>query len=210
MENDPRGRTLWEMFRDWVQAPSGANMPSEDAPLSTNLAAMRAEPPTYNPLDLRPGDDAVVNGARWSVTEFRDVTRHLAQSDFSFADYGVDAEEPTRLRVFPADAGGLFRILLHLYEEFPFDAGFVEVLDDTTGVFEITDDDTGVTDRFERLHGVQGAYNASARKTSAKGESREAVKYWDWWRNRDGAPPEFVFVEQIGRTFQIWRGEPVQ
>ncbi len=205
---DPRGKTLWEMFRDWMQKSEDPYPQSGQTAPASVVDQMRAEPEFYNPLGLNPGDLIQVNADSREVAEVHDITRRLQSSDFSCADYILKASEPEKVRVYPGDERGLVRIHLYLYEQFPVDPGFLDVVNDTTGVFDITDDNTGITTRYERLHGVTGPYRTSVRMLGPDGMNRGAMEYWDWWKN-DVTPVEFVFVERTGRTIQIWRGTPL-
>ena len=80
METEKKGKTLWEMMVERVQA--GGN--------GSGIAF-------YNPLDLRVGSAlrvAHVNGPEFSgydfaVQEIREYNRRIGGQDFRFADYGL-------------------------------------------------------------------------------------------------------------------------
>lgn len=206
--HDPRGKTIWEMFCDWLRSPGDTQFSGGQSSSFQAISEMREEPAFFNPLGAEPGATLNVGGENRVVTEVHDTTRRLQDRDFSFVDYFLESSEPEKLRVYPGDSGGFVHIHLFLYEEFPSDPGFIEVVNDTTGVFDITDDTTGETTRYDRVHGVQGPYHASVRIRTTGDTDRKPLQYWDWWRPTDDAP-EFVFVELSGRTVQIWRGATV-
>jgi len=111
--------------------------------------------------------------------------------------------DSVRIRCVP-DSAGESRLLLECVDTFPSSAEFLDVVNDDTGVFDITDDDTGATDRFERINGVQGPYEAMVRS----GRRIGSMDYWDWRRQCDDGAEEFVFVEHLKEDdrIEIWRG----
>src|SRR5439155_7280799 len=130
--------------------------------------------------------------------------RQIGGQAFVFTDYvlrGVnrntfDANEElaARLRVVPNPAGGHDSLLLTLDDEFGFAQNFLEVVQDTTGVFEVTDDATGALETFSRINDLRESYQAAVLVVSATTENgralmaqsaRAKVEYWDYWRDAD-------------------------
>jgi hypothetical protein len=224
-EPNPKGKTLWEMLMEKVR---GNNNNGHSTAVSFN-----------NPLDLRVGSPftmAFANGPEladynFTIVEIREYVRRMGGQEFEFTDYvlsgvhtktfDVDQNLALRLRVLPTEAGGQEKLLLRLYDEFPFAQDFLEVLKDPSGGFETTDDESEVTDTFERVNHLQESYEAavlSVAETTSEGQAAPKkttsakVEYWDYWRDMELGPgnttKEFVFVEMNSETgwFQIWRG----
>lgn len=218
-----QGKTLWEM-------------------LKTRLNKAGASIPFYNPLDYRIG--GLISLAKghpefeaydFTVKEILEFTRRIGGQEFKFADYVLsgtntktfDADDALTLRVraIQNPAGAFDSLLLRLYDEFTFDAAFLDVVKDTTGLFEITDDDTGATERYQRINDVKDSYEAAVLLITGTTEDGKAqpgkakpmkLEYWDYWRDApigDGpaTKKEFVFVEMNSDTgwIQIWRGEEI-
>ncbi len=207
MSDDPRGKTLWEMFLDWMRGEGEPErVVSSMPPLESSL------PPVPNPLGLVVGEARQLvpaNGEAFAqpvvVRELRHVVRRIAGRAFSFTDYVVvpPGYEEVRIRCVP-DSSGESRLLLECVDGFPMEDGFLEVVNDDTKVFDITDDDTGAKERFERVNGVMGPYRAMVRA----GRRVSTVDYWDWVRTVPDGSEEFVFVEHVLETgnVEIWRG----
>lgn len=216
-----QGKTLWEMLTERLN--------KSNAPL-----------PFQNPLDLRIG--AVVPVSRthrefqdydFYVREIREYTRKIGAQPFTFVDYVLrgtntktfdkDAEVLLRLRAVPNAAGGHDNLLLRLYDELAFDQGFLEVVNDATGLFEVTDDESGQTEQYSRINGLKDPYESVVMivtattddgKAPPKQLKTEKLQYWDYWRDVPVAGSEktkkqFLFIEMHGETgwFQIWHGE---
>ncbi len=218
---NPGGKTLWEMFSDRLKK-NGSNVSF------------------YNPLDLRIESAVQVSKSRpdytdfdFSVKEIREYTRRIGGQEFRFTDYvlqGINTKTfdnqdaiTIRLRAVPNPAGSREVLLLRLDDEMAFDSGFLEVLNDPTGVFDVTDDHTGKTDHFTRINEVKEAFEAVVMIIAGTTESGMAppgqittakLEYWDYWRDMpiaDGSTTkkQFLFVEMNSDTgwFQIWLGE---
>jgi hypothetical protein len=209
-----QGQTLWEM----LQAKLHGKPPA--APIEF-----------YNPLNHAIGDPVLVEepGAAYenfnfSVQSILETDRAIGQQIFKFTDYvlgGTNAngdKATLRLRCVPNTIGGGDKILLALADEFKFDPGFLEVLNDASGQFNITDDESQQTEGFERINGTSGSYATVVRvMTLTKAgvcaapdqEQHFHGEYWDYWRETPPASvKEFVFIELNADTgwFQIWRG----
>ncbi len=226
MENDQKGKTLWEMLVERVHG-QGAN--------SANGTGLAFE----NPLDLRVGSPLVVaysNGPEFAdfnftVQEIREYNRRIGGQEFRFTDYvlrgintktfDADAALTLRLRAAPNQAGARDTLLLRLHDEFAFAEDFLGVLKDTTGLLEMTDDQSGVKETFSRINGLRESYEAAVLVVSetnhdGKGTSGKLsplkVEYWDYSREVEisggRTTTEFAFVEMDSDTgwFQIWRG----
>ena len=220
MQDQEKGKTLWEMFTERLRG--GGN--------GAGIAFA-------NPLGLLVGSAATVpysNGAEFadydfSVQEIREYTRRIGGQDFQFTDYvlrGVNKKTfastdtlPCRLRSIPKQAGGHDSLLLRLEDEFAFAEDFLGVVRDSSGTFEVKDDESGDTATFSRINELREAYEAAVLVISettpdgkaARGKtSAVKLEYWDYWRDLDVAAgrKEFLFVEMNCDTgwFQIWRG----
>jgi hypothetical protein len=226
MDNDQKGKTLWEMLMERVRHQGG------DGANDSGLAF-------ENPLDLRVGSPVVVaysNGPEFAdfnftVREIREYNRRIGGQEFRFTDYvlrGVntktfdaDAALTVRLRAVPNQAGAHDTLLLRLYDEFAFAEDFLGVLKDTTGLIEMTDDQSGVKETFSRMNGLRESYEAAVlvvAETTPDGKGTSGslsplkVEYWDYSREVEigggHTATEFAFVEMDSDTgwFQIWRG----
>jgi len=216
---EKQGKTLWEMCKERF----GSN--------GSHLTF-------YNPLDLRVGSMVPVTDSRtefegfdFSVTEIREYTRRMGGQDFRFTDYvliginpktigGVD-KITLRLRAAPNEAGTHDTLLLRLSDELAFDQGFLDVVNDTTGIFEVGEDD-GQKETYQRLNDVKGSYQAVVLvikgttddgKANRNQTSAGKLEYWDYWREvtlpgGQATKTEFLFVEMNADTgwFQIWIG----
>jgi hypothetical protein len=216
---EKEGKTLWEMLMDRLNKGNGSGVAF------------------LNPLELSVGAAVPVahaNGPEFagydfSVQEIREYTRTIGGRPFRFSDYvlrGVNTNSfaagdvlTARLRAVPNEAGGHDRLLLRPYDEFAFAEEFLEVLNDTTGVFEVSDDDTEAKQVFTRINDLRGPHEAAVLVVSdmtpeGKAGKSSALKlqYWDYWRDVElderTVTKEFVFVEMNTETgwFQIWRG----
>jgi hypothetical protein len=221
MQPENKGKTLWEMLCDRLQAGNGAGIAFS------------------NPLDLRAGSAVPVpyaNGPEFAnhdftVQEIREYARRIGEQEFRFTDYvlrglstkSFDADQTItlRLRVVPNQAGGHDSLLLRIEDEFAFAEDFLGVVKDTTGIFEVTDDKSGEKGTFSRINDMRESYEAAVLVVSettpdgkgAPGKTSAAkLEYWDYWRDADlgggKTAKEFVFVEMNSDTgwFQIWRG----
>jgi hypothetical protein len=206
MSDDPRGKTLWEMFVDWMRGDPVTAAVSQPAGGSDDA------PPQPNPLGWEIGSSVQLspqNGEVFAqpviVRELRQIVRHIGGRVFTFADYVIQPHgaDKARVRCVP-DSTGESRLLLELVDSFPCEDGFLEVVNDDTGFFDVTNDDTGETDRFERINGVRGPYEAIVRT----GQNVVSMEYWDWARVCPDGAEEFVFVEHLKKQGQIeiWRG----
>jgi hypothetical protein len=227
-DNQPAGKTLWEIFKERVHGHGGAGGNGNGAGLAF-----------YNPLQLAAGSPFKVpyaNGPEFAnydftVQEIREYTRRLGGQDYTFTDYvlrgvntkSLDADDTmtARLRLVPNPAGANDALLLRLYDEFEFAEDFLGVVKDTAGLFKVTEHRSGAEETFSRINDLRESYQAVVlvvAETTADGQgvagkvSPAKVEYWDYWRDADigggKTAKEFVFVEQNSDTgwFQIWRG----
>jgi hypothetical protein len=212
------GQTLWEMF-------------------TSKLGQKTAQAPAYyNPLDCQIGSAVLLDetaqqyqGYQFSVQSILETNRNLNGQVFKFTDYvllgnNVKGEQLTlRLRCVPLHgaqpqngASQYSRILLKLEDEFKYDPGFIDVVNDESGEFNISDDKSEEQMTFERINGTKGSFSTVVREltaTKAEGavapdkETHFPSEYWDFWR--DGKTgKEYVFVELSTENgwIQIWRG----
>ena len=214
---NPEGRTLWEMFLDWMR---GSHV---------NGTHPTDYPDNYpNPLEWEPGVPAPLNvshgpefmDALAVVEAVRHVVRKLGGKSFDFIDYQVritprqGSVSHVRVRCLPNSEGGWEKLLLRRHDEFSYAEDFESLLDDPTGVFNIEDDPSGVPAQFSRLNQLQGAWDAAACEhhfapddAAAKQEPFKKFRYWDYGRPAAGGD-EFLFVEIDGQSgwTQLWRG----
>lgn len=208
MSDDPRGKTLWEMFVDWVRGES-TPAPSPDTELGRPADPVPDQP---NPLGWEVGAAVQLspdNGDAFreplTVLGIWDVARSVKGVAFRFVDYLLEAPNGNKLRLrCLSDSGGESRLILENVDTFACEPGFLDVVNDDTGFFDITNDDTGETDRFQRLNDVRGPYQALIRD----GEKLTRIDYWDWARTCNDGSEEFVFVEHYKPRdeIEIWRG----
>jgi hypothetical protein len=224
MENEKKGKTLWEMLVARIRGGGGGN--------GAGIAF-------HNPLDLRVGSPVKIpyaNGPEWAgydftVQEIREYTRRIGQQEFRFTDYvlrGVSTKSfdaadvlTARVRVVPNQAGSHDSLLMRISDEFAFAEDFLAVVKDDTGIFEVKDDESGAIETFSRINDLRESYEAAVlvvTGTTPDGKAATGkvtpvkIEYWDYWRDADiGAgktAKEFVFVEMNSDTgwFQIWRG----
>jgi hypothetical protein len=211
-----RGRTLWEMFTDWVGGPQEANY--------------------FNPLKAQLGRSVTFDDLEWRDRDFKlrqilEYKRVIESREYVFVDYlltertiqGVETD--MRLRLNPTgegDRGGeeLNALMLFLEDEMKYDKGLHDVVRDPTGIFRI-EKDGKVEAEFTRLHGLHEPYkatvtiladeNADGRVARDEVEVRR-IEYWDFERDAADAAgqpeKEYVFVEMDAKDgwFQIWRG----
>lgn len=211
-----KGRTLFEMFVDWVRGPR--------------------ELRPFNPLRAKIGGALVIDDIEWRdrnflLREIRVYSRQIEGKEFLFADY--EAVERTtqgeetliRVRVNPtADAqySGIAHhaLLLTLEDDLAYDQGLHNVVKDTTKKFQILQDGQ-VTAEFTRLHDLSEPYHAEVTVLADDNQNhridRDEVKtvrldYWDYARDVPDAAgqirKEYLFVEMDTGDgwFQIWRG----
>jgi hypothetical protein len=215
----PEGRTLWEMFQDWMHGSHGAD---------------HSEHRTSNyqhPLDWAPGVPAPLNvshGPEFAdslivVETVRQVVRKLAGQSYDFIDYHIRVNPRqgqmthVRVRCLPNSLGGWDKFLLRKHDEFSYDKDFETMLDDDSGVFNIDDDPSGQQVQFVRLNQLQGAWEAAAcdhhNADNADESAKEPFKkfrYWDYSRppSDNADAEEFLYIEIDGQTgwTELWRG----
>lgn len=211
-----RGRTLWEMFSDWLSGPR--------------------ELQQFNPLKAKMGSSVTIDDVEWRnrdflLTEFRVYRRMVEGQEFLFADYvlterSTKGEETTiRIRLNPtAEAHHTGQehhaLLLFLEEDMAYDEGLHGVLQDPSGLFRI-EHDGKVTAEFTRLHGLRAPYITAVtvltdddhNKRVDRDEVKEIrLEYWDFERDVPDAAgnpeKEYLFAELDAKDgwFQIWRG----
>ena len=194
-------------------------------------------PEYYNPLGYKPGSALVVDipsdtykGYQFSVQSILETNRNMAGQVYKFTDYvilgnNVKGEQITlRLRCVPLHGGipqdgasQFARILLKLEDEFKFDQGFIDVVNDDSGQFTIGDDKTGESQVYDRINGTHGSFSTIVRELTATNNQGEAApdkeqhfpgEYWDFWRDSSPAK-EYVFVELSTENgwIQIWKGQ---
>ncbi len=211
-----RGRTLFEMFTDWVGGPQEAKF--------------------FNPLKAQLGRSVVFDDLEWRDRDFKlrkifEYKRVIEGREYVFVDYlltertiqGVETD--VRLRVNPTGEGAkggdeLNVLMLFLEDEMKYDESFHDVLRDPSGIFRI-ENDGKVEAEFTRLHGLREPYqavvtiladeNADGRVAKDEVEVKQ-IEYWDFERDAADAAgqpeKEYVFVELDTKDgwFQIWRG----
>ncbi len=214
------GRTLWEMFLDWMRGRHQNGTHPEEYPTDYP-----------NPLDWFPGVPAplsAIHGPEFAdsltvVETVRHVVRQLGGQKFDFIDYYLRINPRqgdvsyARVRCLPRSAASNSEwdhLLLRRHDEFAYDESFVSLLEDPTGIFNIEDDPSGVPAQFVRLHQLQTAWSAAAcehHQVPAQGESAaepfKDFRYWDYSRSAAGGE-EFLFIEIDGQSgwTQLWRG----
>jgi hypothetical protein len=212
-----QGRTLWNMFTDWLGGPLEAKY--------------------FNPLKAQLGHSVHFDDPDWrdrdfKLREIRQYKRTIEGREYVFADYVLTertlqgVETDVRIRVNPTGeaAGGeeLHSLMLFLEDEMKYDEAFHDVLRDPSGLFRI-ENDGKVEAEFTRLHDLREPYkavvtilvdeNADQRITKDEIDVRR-IEYWDFERDitdEAGQPlKEYVFVEldNVDGWFQIWRGKP--
>lgn len=214
-----RGRTLWEMFTDWL--------------------AGSQELKHFNPLKARIGHAVTIDDIDWrdrnfKLRELRITKRTIRGKKFVFADYVVGERtlkgEETELRIrynptADADRGGdeFHALLLSLEDEFEYSDDFHEVVSDPSGIFRI-ENEGKVEAEFRRLHGLTEPYKAVVtvladedqnKKVTSDEVNYQRIEYWDFERDITdfaGQPTkEYLFVEldTVDGWFQLWRGSPL-
>lgn len=213
----PEGRTLWEMFIDWMR---GRNQ---------NGTHPAEYPEGYpNPMEWTPGVPAPLNASHGTefenslivVETVRHVVRKQGGKSFEFIDYHLRVTPRqgdvfhVRVRCAPNAAQGWDKMLLHLHDEFGYDQDFEALVNDETGIFNIDDDPSGMPAQFVRLNQLQGPWDAAAcehhRPPEDEADRKEPFKnfrYWDYSRPMAGGE-EFLFIEMDGQSgwTQLWRG----
>lgn len=216
-----QGRTLWEIFRDWLSGPVEMRYAN---PWKAKIGcAVRV-----NQIDL--------SDLNFFLREILEYRRNLGPGQkFVFTDYHVLArplqgdDVSLKLRLMPEDdthpvVGPTFTLIqLKLEDEFGFDQGFLDVLNDDTGKFEVRSGET-LEAEYWRVNDLRTPYKAAV--TVIRDENNDSrvtsdevqghlLEYWDYWRQTHdesgGTVREFLFVEMNRRTgmFQIWRGQPI-
>lgn len=213
-----KGRTLWEILIGKKETP--------------------VEQQFFNPMQARIGSTVVIDALDYRGTTFlvrvlREYQRTIEGRQFQFADYVLAArmvdgpEKVIRLRVNPADGSEAGRehhvLILSLWDEFGYDKGFLEVVNDPSKRF-LLHQDNALVGEFWRIHDVTGCYHAKVsivKDTDKDGQATEeeveraSLDYWDFWRETtdeaNNPKTEFVFVEMDKDSgwFQIWRGEEI-
>jgi hypothetical protein len=212
-----RGRTLWEMFTDWLAGPQEANF--------------------FNPLKAQLGRSVTFDDIEWRDRDFKlrkilQYKRVIEGREFQFVDYVLTertvqgVETDMRLRINPTGEGAkggeeLYALMLFLEDEMKYDEGFHDVLRDPSGLFRI-EHEGKVEAEFTRLHGLREPYKAAvtiladenADGKVAKDEiDVKRIEYWDFERDAADAAgqpeKEYLFVELDSNDgwFQIWRGK---
>lgn len=220
-----KGRTLWEMWCDWISGPTEMRYFN---PLRAKVGASV----TLDVLDYRDG--------LYTVSEIREYTRAIGQQTFKFVDYVLlarltgDKPRYIRLRVLPGETAltnvavnQCQALLLELDDEMGWDQGGEElhqVVTDTTGRFAIHQDDVLVAE-YWRVNDVLAPYDAQVAVLSDVNEDgsvtnnevrAERIQYWDYWRETlDEANQtllEFVIVEldQESGWTRIWNGISIE
>jgi hypothetical protein len=216
----PEGRTLWEMFLDWMRGRHQNGTHPDDYP--SNYP---------NPLEWEPGVPAplsAIHGPEFAdslaiVETVRHVVRKLGGQKFNFIDYHLRITPRqgdvsyARVRCLPkseAMDSDWDKLLLRSHDEFAYDKDFESLLEDPTGIFNIEDDPSGVPAQFVRLNQLQMAWSASAcehhqatEDAAAKREPFKDFRYWDYSRPAAGGE-EFLFIEIDGQSgwTELWRG----
>jgi hypothetical protein len=223
MENQKKGKTLWEMLMARIHGSGG------------NGAGIAF----WNPLDLRVNSAvsvAYANGPQFAdrnftVQEIREYARRIGEQDFRFTDYvlrgistkSFEASEAldVKIRTVPNQVGNHDSLLLVLDDEFAFSEDFLAVVNDDTGLFEVTDDKSGEKVTFSRINDLRHSYQAAVlRITENTNDGKAApakvsplkIEYWDYWRDAEivtgKTAKDFLFLEMNSETgwFQIWRG----
>lgn len=214
-----RGRTLWEMFTDWVAGPH--------------------ELKHFNPLKAQIGHSVSIDDIDWrdrdfKVREVRQYKRTVGGRQFLFVDYVLTertvqgVETDIRVRLNPAagvERGGeeFHALLLVLEDEMTYDQGFHDVVRDPSGLFRI-EHDGQVEAEFTRLHSLTEPYRAQVTILADQDSNRKVTKdeiesvqidYWDFERDTTDAAgqavKEYLFIEMNASDgwFQIWRGSAI-
>ncbi len=171
-------------------------------------------------------------GLMFSLREIHDYKRTLNGRVLNFADYillarPVGKEDiEVRLRFVPLTVPDALMthnvILLHKYDEMPFNKGLDEVLRATTGELVITEN--AVDEKYWRINDIKTPYRADVAvvrdanndgKIEDKEVEKNKVEYWDYSRiTTDVAQQKFtqyLFVEldQGSKVQTMWRGEEI-
>src|SRR5262245_9413496 len=150
-----RGRTLWEMFVEWLSGPQEAQY--------------------FNPLKAKLGHSVTFDDIEWRDRDFKlrrifQYKRDIEGREYVFVDYlltertlqGVETD--VRLRVNPTGEGArggeeLYALMLFLEDEMKYDEGFHDVMRDPSGIFRI-ENEGKVEAEFTRLHGLREPHKA--------------------------------------------------
>ena len=207
------GKTLWEMLKSKFQGPAELMITN---PLKAKIGSV---------FELKTID---FNGQLFKLRQIYEYRRIINGETFFFTDYDLfDAgkNQVVCLRLNPVanpdEASGLTHdvIALKLYDEFGYNADFLNVVNATTKEFEVQENGV-VTERYWRINDVQDPYVATVTVVTSATQTKDdlksqSVKYWDYWRQiKDEADQpfnEFLFVDinQTDGWTQIWKGAAV-
>ncbi len=225
--SEPRGRTLWEMFRGWTK-----RVGKPDAELDRDK--IPAEKDLPNPLDWHAGVPVPLNashGAEFTdsiivLEAIRHSDRYVAGKHFRFLDYRVRTTQRKEFKVdrciirclprMEASMEFWDKFLLRMHDEFAYDSTFEGLLNDPTGVFNIEHPDFGHRS-YHRLNGVSEPWEVDALlvtqhldplEASRTKPGRQKYRYWDYITTTEEGEEELLFAEIDKDTgwIQLWRG----